>query len=83
MLCEELKSKEELYELGGKTFKLSPSGLYLRYLENARAEDLANHPEHEYGEYDHLLGIPNGFHCVIILNLLTRLLVSIIVGECW
>ncbi|NQV76876.1 MAG: hypothetical protein HQ490_00790, partial [Lutibacter sp.] len=58
VLCEELKSNEELYELGGRTFKLTPSGLYLRYLENATAEDLANHPEHEYGEYDHLLGIP-------------------------
>jgi uncharacterized protein (DUF927 family) len=58
VLCEELKSNEELYELGGRTFKLTPSGLYLRYLATASAEDLGNHPEHEYDEYDHLLGIP-------------------------
>ena len=58
VLCEEIKSNEEIYELGGKTFKLSPSGLYLRYLENATEEDLAKHPEYEYGEYDHVLGIP-------------------------
>lgn len=44
----ELRQNEEVYEFGGKTYKLNPVGLYIQYFVQATAEDLANDPQ--YGE---------------------------------
>ena len=51
----ELRQNEEVYEFGGKTYKLTPAGLYIQYFVQATAQDLVNDPQ--YGENDHILAM--------------------------
>ena len=51
----ELRQNEEVYEFGGKTYKLTPAGLYIQYFVQATAGDLANDPQ--YGENDYVLAM--------------------------
>ena len=51
----ELRQNEEVYEFGGKTYKLTPAGLYIQYFVQATAQDLAN--DSQYGENDHILAM--------------------------
>ena len=55
IIREEPRQNEELYEFGGKTYKLTPVGLYIQYFVQATAQDLENDPQH--GENDYVLAM--------------------------